>query len=617
MPATSETPEISVIVAVHDVAGFVSEAIASLRAQAFTDFEALIIDDGSTDGSGELALAAIGDDPRFRVIRQDNAGLSGARNTGLSQARGRFVGFLDADDAYAPGFLAALHAAIQREGCDWACCAIALWFPDGTLTPHPALHATSDLGADRCLALDDACDVARIFPSAWNKLYRRDAIADLRFPEGVWFEDHEFFWAFAARSRRLAYVATPLYHHRRDREGQITGIDSDRVFEQFTVLDRVKTLIDGGGFARADTGFARLASRLLHERAMIIMDRPRRARFMKAARAGFARWGVGYAPQWDASISLGLGAAINGVLPLCVVVFANPADASGRAALTRTLDALAAQSMADFELHVVVPDDGAPAAPIPDAGLSLRAAERAMPITLHRATDGALAGVISGLNGTYATLFAPNEEPLPDGLLRLVNLVMRTGARLGFGGFERATAGYHDGWTDNNHALPPAEDGQAQTLDPAQALRIYPAWGNRIVDTALLQQVVAPHSLDCSAQGMQAYVLETALAAPDVSVTRLPVAATPDTPGPIGTLSALSRWASGLGGARFNALPKGWRGTLFMRLVRMRSGDGAMQWIAASLLAARAGLLPGLRATRPDPETPRWVRVLWWPWHRR
>ena len=82
------TPSISVIVPVYNVHAHVGAAIASLRAQTWGDFEALVIDDGSTDGSGELARAAIGDDPRFRLITQANRGLSGARNTGLDAAIG-------------------------------------------------------------------------------------------------------------------------------------------------------------------------------------------------------------------------------------------------------------------------------------------------------------------------------------------------------------------------------------------------------------------------------------------------------------------------------------------------------------------------------------------------
>ena len=92
------TPAVSIIVPVFDVEDHVAAAIASLRDQSFADFEAIVVDDGSTDASADRAAAAIGDDPRFTLIRQANRGLSGARNTGLARVRAPVVGFLDSDD---------------------------------------------------------------------------------------------------------------------------------------------------------------------------------------------------------------------------------------------------------------------------------------------------------------------------------------------------------------------------------------------------------------------------------------------------------------------------------------------------------------------------------------
>ncbi len=113
MPAPSEPnrpPGISVIVPVWNVADCVAACIASLRAQDFANFEAIVVDDGSTDDSRAIARAAIGNDPRFTLLTQPNRGLSGARNTGLAQAQGNWIAFLDSDDRVAPGWLARLHA---------------------------------------------------------------------------------------------------------------------------------------------------------------------------------------------------------------------------------------------------------------------------------------------------------------------------------------------------------------------------------------------------------------------------------------------------------------------------------------------------------------------------
>jgi glycosyltransferase involved in cell wall biosynthesis len=94
------TPRVSVIMPVYNVEDYVAEAVESVLAQSFTDFELLIIDDGGTDRSIEICKTF--DDPRIRIISQPNRGLAGARNTGILHARGEFIALLDSDDRWRP-----------------------------------------------------------------------------------------------------------------------------------------------------------------------------------------------------------------------------------------------------------------------------------------------------------------------------------------------------------------------------------------------------------------------------------------------------------------------------------------------------------------------------------
>jgi glycosyltransferase involved in cell wall biosynthesis len=94
----SKSPAISVIVPCHNSAPFVEHTLASLQAQTFTDWEAILIDDGSTDGTGERLASWTERDKRIRLIRQHNQGLAKARNIGVSNATGKFLHFLDSDD---------------------------------------------------------------------------------------------------------------------------------------------------------------------------------------------------------------------------------------------------------------------------------------------------------------------------------------------------------------------------------------------------------------------------------------------------------------------------------------------------------------------------------------
>ena len=112
-------PQISVIVPLYNVERYVGDAVRSLQAQTFGDFEAILVDDGSTDETLAEARAAIGDDARFSIVQQANCGPATARNRGLSQARGVYVTFLDADDSFAPDAFAKLHARAQADDLDY------------------------------------------------------------------------------------------------------------------------------------------------------------------------------------------------------------------------------------------------------------------------------------------------------------------------------------------------------------------------------------------------------------------------------------------------------------------------------------------------------------------
>ncbi|WP_182422180.1 glycosyltransferase family 2 protein [Aureimonas sp. ME7] len=104
-------PTFSVVIPLYNRADVIEATIRSVLDQTFSDFEIVVVDDGSKDDP-EAKVAGIGD-PRVRYVRQDNAGGGAARNRGIDEARGRFVAFLDSDDVFLPGHLAAMHALLE------------------------------------------------------------------------------------------------------------------------------------------------------------------------------------------------------------------------------------------------------------------------------------------------------------------------------------------------------------------------------------------------------------------------------------------------------------------------------------------------------------------------
>src|SRR4028118_1383709 len=99
--ARSEEGKASVVIPCYNQARFLGEAIESVLSQTYTDFEVIVVDDGSTDDTAEVASSYAAEDARVRLVRQENRGLAGARNRGLAESRGEYVVFLDSDDRLA------------------------------------------------------------------------------------------------------------------------------------------------------------------------------------------------------------------------------------------------------------------------------------------------------------------------------------------------------------------------------------------------------------------------------------------------------------------------------------------------------------------------------------
>ena len=117
-----EKPLLSIIVPVYDVERYLPKCIDSILAQTFTDFELILVEDGSPDNCPALCDAAAARDARIRVIHQKNGGLSAARNAGLDTARGEWVAFVDSDDTITPDFCEKLYAAVQDTGAQMVVC---------------------------------------------------------------------------------------------------------------------------------------------------------------------------------------------------------------------------------------------------------------------------------------------------------------------------------------------------------------------------------------------------------------------------------------------------------------------------------------------------------------
>lgn len=208
MNAVDERPAVSVIMPVYKGIRFLREALESVRAQTFADWECICVDDGSKDGSGALADEIAATEPRIRVIHQANAGTSVARNTALKTVRGKYVAFLDEDDVYNPHMLETLVTVAERSGADVVGCEV-LWmqendrpaFADAEIPPESSWRV-----ADRAGLRDWMAEMYPGMPyEIWRNLYRREVIADHWFVPGMRVEQ-DLMWHYTLLPRLSKFV---------------------------------------------------------------------------------------------------------------------------------------------------------------------------------------------------------------------------------------------------------------------------------------------------------------------------------------------------------------------------------------------------------------------------
>lgn len=187
MPWSRAQPWVSVVVPAYNVEAYLPACLDSLLAQTWDTWEAIVVDDGSPDRSGEIASAYAVRDARIKVVHVENGGLGSARNVGVGHAESEFLTFLDSDDVLPPDALSALMGTLLESGSDFVTGSIVRWEADGLHEPPwmKRLHASG-----RGLRIAQRPEIlGDVF--AWNKVFRRsfwDA-AELRWPEGIRYED--------------------------------------------------------------------------------------------------------------------------------------------------------------------------------------------------------------------------------------------------------------------------------------------------------------------------------------------------------------------------------------------------------------------------------------------
>lgn len=224
-------PAVTVVVPVYNVKQYLTECVESLARQSLSDIEVLLINDGSTDGSGDLAETLAAAHPHIRIFHKPNGGLSDARNYGIERATGEYIGFVDSDDWVDSEMFEKLYRRSQKTGADIVVCGGLKHFQTtGQSAPIKIRGNIGNFG----LSVTQSPEILYASHSmACNKIFRRELFERHRFPVGQWFEDSAVVYNIMASAEKIECVPEQLYHYRFMRNGAITNSVSEDVLDIF------------------------------------------------------------------------------------------------------------------------------------------------------------------------------------------------------------------------------------------------------------------------------------------------------------------------------------------------------------------------------------------------
>ena len=256
---------ISVIVPVYNVEEYLEECLESIKRQTYTDIEVILVNDGSIDRSKEICERYCEKDSRFKLVNQENKGLSGARNRGMLESKGEFISFVDSDDILKEDMLEQLMKQMTSEDIDIVEC----WYTNEKqeLELSTPKNVKTIFQGDSKEALVSLCKDNIVRLNAVAKLFRRQVIVNFPFLEGLFYEDVYGGIGILKHIRKMVKINYIGYYYR-VRQGSIMNREFNiKNLDLFTICDKLEQLYQG------DTdSLAYIHRRLFHLVLMHIVD---------------------------------------------------------------------------------------------------------------------------------------------------------------------------------------------------------------------------------------------------------------------------------------------------------------------------------------------------------
>lgn len=234
-------PAVSIIIPAYNAAPFIEECLASVASQTFEPIEVIVVNDASTDGTGEIAERFIKGKPKFKLINLDrNLGLSGARNAGIRASNAEYLFFLDADDCLYPQAIEALHETLTANNA----AVVRAAFKRGRIFQPRTYDHFTIRSFDYHNAMKVALYQKRIMSSACGMIISKKLLLDVDgFRPDVWYEDLDTFYRFYEHAGKIILIEQPLYFYRKNATSFLHRWSDSRL-DVLDVTDRMATFFD-------------------------------------------------------------------------------------------------------------------------------------------------------------------------------------------------------------------------------------------------------------------------------------------------------------------------------------------------------------------------------------
>lgn len=238
-------PLISIIVPVYNMEKYIGQCLESICAQTYKNIEVIIVNDGSTDASERIIRVWQEKDERIVLFEQENQGLAAARNVGIANAKGEYIGFVDADDYIENQMYEALYHTIWQNNCMISMCAFRIVDEKGSPIPKNIGNPKSQI-YDPESFFHTAVENRTYYgmcACAWNKLYKKSLFDNLLYPAGKLHEDNWVIHKLVYKAKKVAFIDQELYCYRRTDNGIMHCTFSLKRFDNyFAQVDRVAFL---------------------------------------------------------------------------------------------------------------------------------------------------------------------------------------------------------------------------------------------------------------------------------------------------------------------------------------------------------------------------------------